>query len=258
MLEINTSQPYYFQMKALLFAAGLGTRLKPLTDHMPKALVPVGGHPLLQLAIDRLARCGAERVVVNVHHFAAQIMDYVASHHWDCEVVLSDESQALLDTGGGLKKALPLLTGDDRPVLLHNVDILSNVDLLDFYQRNQNNAVTLLVSQRKTQRYLLFNDERELVGWTNLQTGEVRSPYSNLDVTACHRYAFSGIHLVSPTVYPLLSTYPDKFPIMDFYLQNCDKIKIIADVDPHLQLLDVGKQDTLAAAESFAQAHGLI
>lgn len=245
-------------MKALLFAAGLGTRLKPLTDHMPKALVPVGGHPLLQLAIDRLARSGADRVVVNVHHFASQIVDYVASHSWNCEVVLSDESQALLDTGGGLKKALPLLSGDDRPVLLHNVDILSNVDLQDFYQRNQSHAVTLLVSQRNTQRYLLFNDNRELVGWTNLQTGEVRSPYPDLDVAACHRYAFSGIHLVSPAVFPLLSTYPDKFPIMDFYLQNCDKIKIIGDVAPHLQLLDVGKQDTLAAAEVFAQAQGLI
>ena len=180
-------------MKAMLFAAGMGTRLKPLTDHMPKALVEVGGRPLLDIVVRRLVDAGATEVVVNVHHFADQIKSYVASHDWGIDVHLSDETEALLDTGGGLRKALPLFhEGGDAPVLLHNVDILSNADLRGFYERSRHADVTLMVSSRDTQRYLLFDDEGRLRGWTNIATGEVRSPYSNLDVANLHRYAFSG------------------------------------------------------------------
>ena len=238
-------------MKAMIFAAGMGTRLKPLTDTKPKALVKVGDQPLLARTIDTLIESGADEIVVNVHHFASQIISYLDEHSIACPVKISDESSELLDTGGGLKRALSLFSEQETPVLIHNVDILSNADLRDFYSRNKNNDATLLVSNRETSRYLLFDQDDFLVGWTNIRTGEVRSPYSDLDVASCKRYAFSGIHLFSPKLSTWMDVFPEKFPIMDFYLNVCDKVKIKADFRPNLRLLDVGKQDTLLAAESF-------
>lgn len=238
----------------MLFAAGLGTRLRPLTDTMPKALVPVGGRPLLDITISRLTEAGATEIVVNVHHFSHQIIDYVATHSFDAAVTISDERDQLLDTGGGLKKALPLFSKEsDAPILIHNVDILSNADLAAFYHDNQDVDVALMVSQRNTQRYLLFDDTMRLVGWTNIATGEVRSPYPDLDVSRCHKYAFSGIHLVHPSIADTMEDWPERFPIMDFYLRNCDKLHIRGVLNESLRLLDVGKQDTLTAAEEFLQ-----
>ena len=169
-------------MRAMLFAAGLGTRLRPLTDHMPKALVPVSGRPLLDITIERLKMAGATDIVVNVHHFSSQIIDHLAQHDYGVRIRVSDETAELLDTGGGLKKALPLFEGD-APVLLHNVDILSNAELRAFCRENAQNDVTLLVSPRQTQRYLLFDAAMRLVGWTNIATGEVKEltlPKSNV------------------------------------------------------------------------------
>ncbi len=238
-------------MKAMLFAAGMGTRLKPLTDRMPKALVPVAGRPLLDITLSRLVEAGATEAVVNVHHFSGQIVDYLQKHSWGIPVHVSDETEALLDTGGGLRKALPLFSENESPVLLHNVDILSNADLGAFYQRSLPFDAALMVSERKTQRYLLFNDDGRLCGWTNIATGEVRSPYPDLDVTKMNRFAFSGIHCFSPRLQKQMEGCPAKFPIMDFYLSVCDKVDIRADVQPSLKLLDVGKQDTLREAEAF-------
>ena len=240
-------------MRALLFAAGLGTRLRPLTDTMPKALVPVNGRPLLDITIQNLREAGIDDIVVNIHHFSQQIINHIALSDYGISVRVSDETTQLLDTGGGLKKALNLLEGDD-PILLHNVDILSNAPLRRFCTENAGNDVTLLVSHRDTQRYLLFDDTMQLVGWTNTTTGEVRSPYPDLIVNNCQKLAFAGIHLVRPGILrPLLAAYPERFPIMDFYLQNCHKIHIKGVEYDHLQLLDVGKQQTLAAAETFLQ-----
>lgn len=241
--------------QAMIFAAGLGTRLKPITDTTPKALVRVGGRPLIEHVICRLKEAGIERIVVNVHHFASQVVDYLRlNDNFGMDILISDESDMLLDTGGGIKKAAPLFY-PDSPVLIHNVDILSNVDLAVFYAGHADNDATLLVSERKTKRYLLFDDGMRLVGWTNIETGEVKTPYSGLDVKACRMYAFSGIHVFSPRLFPLMDSFPDKFGIIDFYLKVCSKANVRGVVKPDLRLLDVGKLDTLAEAERFISAN---
>lgn len=235
----------------MIFAAGLGTRLKPITDTMPKALVRVGGKPLIEHVVGKLKAAGAGRIVVNVHHFASQVVGFLADNgNFGVDISISDESAQLLDTGGGIKKAAHLFTAD-APILIHNVDILSNVDLGWLYGCHANNDATLLVSERKTKRYLLFNDDMRLVGWTNIETGEVKSPYVGLDVSACKKFAFSGIHVFSPRLFPLMEAFPDKFGIIDFYLKTCDKAVVKACVKQDLRLLDVGKLDTLAEAERF-------
>lgn len=241
-------------MRALLFAAGLGTRLRPLTDTMPKAMVPVLGQPLLHHTLTRLIKAGATEVVVNVHHFGQQIIDYLNNHDYPIRIVVSDEREQLLDTGGGLRRALPLFSPTDEPVLLHNVDILSNADLPTFVQQHQDCDIQLLISQRSTQRYLLFDDDMRLVGWTNVATGEVRSPYPDLQPDRYRKLAFAGIHTVSPRIARLMDSYPDKFPIMQFYLEQCAQLHIQGSVLPELQLLDVGKLDTIAVAEDYLRS----
>ncbi len=240
-------------MQAMIFAAGLGTRLKPLTDHMPKALVSVGGQPLLERVVLQLKDAGFTRIVVNVHHFSHQIIDYLhENNNFGMDIRISDETDHLLETGGGIKKAWPLFTPTE-PILIHNVDILSNVDLKKFYQMETKDmpAARLLVSDRKTKRYLLFDDTMRLVGWTNIETGEVKSPYKDLDPKKYKMYAFSGIHMVAPALFPLMDDEPEKFPIMDFYLKHCDKVRIEGYVKNDLLLMDVGKQETLREAEQF-------
>ena len=272
----------------MIFAAGLGTRLKPLTDTMPKALVRVGGEPLIKRVILNLAAAGVERIVVNVHHFAEQIIDYLKDNdNFGLDIRISDETAGLLETGGGIKKAAPLFDPAD-PILIHNVDILSNVDLREFYQiasqsekgkvkseesecgsekgkveneegRGKNEEsnccdavdAVLLVSWRKTKRYLLFNDDMKLVGWTNIETGEVRSPYPDLDPKECRMYAFAGIHALSPRLLKMMDEFPDRFGIIDFYLKACATHNIKGYVKDDLKLMDIGKLDTLAQAEEF-------
>lgn len=240
-------------MQAMIFAAGLGTRLKPLTDTMPKALVKIGGEPLLKRVILRLRAAGFTRVVVNVHHFADMIIDYLsANNNFGLDIRISDERNGLLDTGGGIKKALPFFDSS-QPVLIHNVDILSNVDLRDFYESHQDYDATLLVSSRDTKRYLLFeqNESRLLLGWTNIETNEIKTPLASLNINDCSRFAFSGIHLLSPRLFDAFSGMPDKFGIIDFYLKCCDRYRIQGYVKADLRLMDVGKIDTLDQAETF-------
>lgn len=236
-------------MNALIFAAGLGTRLKPLTDTMPKAMVPVNGKPLVQILIERLKGIGVTDIVINVHHFAQQIIDFIcANHSFGINIQFSDETDMLLETGGGLKKAARLFP-NDQPILVHNVDILSNADLLSLY--NHAETTTLLVSDRKTQRYLLFDDTDRLVGWTNIATGEFKSPYPDIKERPARGLAFSGIQVFHPSLLPLMDSWQGKFSIIDFYLSICDRVDIRCHFDPQLQLLDVGKLDTIAKAEAF-------
>lgn len=239
----------------MIFAAGLGTRLKPLTDTRPKALVEVAGRPLLEHTIMRLRDAGAGRVVVNVHHFAEQIKSYLhANGNFGMDIRVSDETEQLLDTGGGIKKAVPLFDTNE-PILIHNVDILSNVDLRRFYEEGRDADAALLVSRRKTKRYLLFSQDEGkcLKGWINIETGEQKGPYAPIDTQSCDMYAFSGIHLFSPALFPIINKMPDKFGIMDFYLKHCADHCIRGYVKNDLQLMDVGKLDTLHDADEFAK-----
>ncbi len=251
-------------MQAMIFAAGKGTRLKPLTDLLPTALVPVADKPLIQRVMDALAGAGAEQVVVNVHHHAGQIRNFLtlAAPSYPFCIDISDETEGLLETGGGIRTARHLFRSATEPVLIHNVDILSNVDLKDFYVQSKGNDATLLVSERDTQRYLLFSGDMRLVGWTNVATGEVRSPYPDIAALdgdkeavarrfAGRRFAFSGIHTFSPSLFPLMEGWGNRFPIMDFYLRHCAEADIRGVVKRDLRLLDVGKMDTLATAEDF-------
>lgn len=226
--------------QAMIFAAGLGTRLKPLTDTMPKALVRVGGQPLLWHVVQKLKSSGYDHIVVNVHHFADQIVDYLkANNHFGIDIQISDESAGLLETGGGIKKALPLFDAES-PILIHNVDILSN---LDFATMDLTESV-LFVSERKTKRYLQFDDNMRLVGWKNIETGEVKGREGR-------SLAFSGIHIIGPSMYPLFADWPERFPIMDFYLKACSDYIIRGIEVKDLKLMDVGKLDTLEQAETF-------
>ena len=240
--------------RVMIFAAGLGTRLKPLTDTMPKALVPVGGKPLLQHLLEKVKAAGFRDAVINVHHFADMIEEWCQQHPMEMNIWFSDEREQLLETGGGIKHAAPLLSDATDGFLIHNVDILSNVDLQAFVQAAQGHAATLLVSERQTQRYLLFDDDMRLVGWTNIATGEVRSPYPNLDPSRYQRLAFAGIHYMRPDLFRYFDECPDRFSIIDFYLRVCHREPIYGYLQQDLRLMDVGKIDTLNEADQFASS----
>ena len=238
------------EIQAFIFAAGLGTRLRPITDTMPKALVPIAGRPLIEHVIECLQSQGINDFIVNVHHLAEQVEDYLAERTDFGSLEISDERDLLRETGGAIKHAESLFNGN--PFLVHNVDIISNVDIQNLLSLHKPTSLaTLLVSERKTQRYLLFNDDMRLVGWTNVSTGEVRSSHKNLDVTKCQKYAFSGIHVIEPRICNLMKDYPDKFSIIDFYLDVLSEQEIYGVVQENLRMIDVGKLNSLDDAETL-------
>ena len=241
-------------MKAFIFAAGLGTRLKPLTDHMPKALVPVGGRPLIWHVIRKLQKAGVDEFIINVHHYAEMISDYLElEDFFGARIELSVEEDMPLETGGGLRKAAELLQGSGS-FFAHNVDIISNADLAAMAASERPDALaTLLVSQRNTQRYLLFNQDMRLVGWTNVATGEVRSPFKDLRVEDCSKYAFAGIHYISEKILPLLQEMPERFSIMDFYLKMAAEFPIYGFAPEGLEIVDAGKPETLERASQMIE-----
>ena len=242
-------------MKAMIFCAGLGTRLKPLTDTMPKALVPLAGKPLLQWQVEKLRDAGITDIIVNVHHFPDMIIDTVRQNDgWGCNITISDERDQLLDTGGGLRKAQEwLIANSQEPtaILACNVDILSNIDLralVSSYTSSSSPTSLLVVSQRETQRYLCFDEHDRLCGWTNSKTGELKGKDGR-------HLAFSGMQILSPEVLSLLPQIPqDKFSLIDFYLSAMNQVSLKAFIPTDYRMMDVGKIDQIEEAEAFAQS----
>ncbi|WP_319589774.1 nucleotidyltransferase family protein [uncultured Draconibacterium sp.] len=237
-------------MQAMIFAAGLGTRLKDETADKPKALVDVGGKPLLQRAIEKLSAEGVSKIVVNVHHFAPLVIDFIKSKNWGVPVLISDESDKLLETGGGLKFASHLFSPNE-PILIYNVDILSSINLHDiFAQHTKTKAIaTLVVRQRKTQRYFKFDSEHNLVGWINKKTGETKiSRPENFQEAA--EMAFSGIHIVDPEIFDFMPD-EDRFSIVQVYLELAKTKNIKGYFDSSELWMDVGKPAQLEKARNI-------
>lgn len=258
----------------MIFAAGLGTRLRPLTNDRPKALVEVAGRTLLEHNILKLRDAGFSHIVVNVHHFADQVISFLDAHqNFGLDIQVSDERNLLLDTGGGLRKALPLF-GNSDPVLIHNVDIVSEADLRAVYSRHTADA-TLLVNERKTSRYLLFDEQMLLGGWTNVNSGEVKGLFTSAEVAALtsaqaepssrclhsaytqpsrclHKMcAFSGIHVVSAGMLRALTEFniAEAFPIMDFYIGCCQQMHFQGiELPQTCRWVDCGKVESLEKA----------
>jgi mannose-1-phosphate guanylyltransferase len=202
-------------MRAMVLAAGMGTRLRPLTDTRPKALVEVGARTLLEITLSRLRAFGVRDVIINVHHFGEMIVDYLQANGCFCMHVEISREEVLLDTGGGLKKAAWFFTDGTEPFLLHNVDVLSNIDLSAMVQAHVRAGAlaTLAVKQRETSRYLLFDEQGQLCGRRHGEKTElVRKP------ATIKSSAFCGIHIISPRMLPML-TEVGAFSIIDAYLR---------------------------------------
>jgi len=236
-------------MKALVFAAGLGTRLRPLTDTVPKALVPVGGVPMLERVVRKIAAAGLGPVVVNAHYLASQIEDFVSKTDLGVPVSVSlEDGPQPLETGGGIRRAASLL-GLGR-FLVHNADILSDIDLGWLASKDDPRCLaTLCLVDGPADRMLLFDDTMRLVGWTNVRTGEVKSPYPGLNPASCRKFSFCGIHIISDEVFPLMEGWPEKFGIIDFYLSVCADHIIRGVVADNPQIVDIGSPESLAEAE---------
>lgn len=236
-------------MKAMIFAAGKGTRLKPITNTIPKALVKVNGIPMLQRVIQKLIQSGVDEIILNVHHFADQIIEFLKENdHFGIRIEISHEKDELLDTGGGLKKASWFFK-DNKPFILHNVDILSDIDLakmLEYHQQKKALA-TLAVRERKSSRYFLFNHDNQLCGWQNVKTGEIINHYPS---NTKNKFAFSGIHIINPEIFnywPRLT----KFSIVKTYLNLSQNHPIVAFRHNQDYWFDIGKPDNLKEANSF-------
>ena len=243
-------------MKAMILAAGLGTRLRPWTLEHPKALVPVGGIPMLERVIESLKLQGFDEIVVNIHHFGEQILDFLAEKDFGIRIDVSDERGRLLDTGGGILAAGEILfSGDEAPFLVHNVDILSNADLESLMRHHEGNGndVTLLTSDRDSSRRLIFDDGGVLRGWHNLSSDEYR-PAGFLPSASDHESAFSGIYVIGKRGWERLKEYSEKigtasFPIMDFFLSACSEGGIGEFKAKDLHLIDIGKPASLKQAD---------
>ncbi len=246
-------------MKTMILCAGLGTRLKPWTEKHPKALVPVGGIPMLKRVSGSLLEQGFDEITINVHHFADQIVKYVGNDRVLAEKVnISDESQALLDTGGGILNAEKYLGADCRPFLVHNVDILSNADLRACMQDHMDSRrhVSLLVSDRKSDRKLVFDEAMGLKGWINTKTGQTRP--DGLEISVVDRtLSFSGIYIMNPEVFQIMKEngFDGSFPIMNFFLAGIPELRIGGIAQEGLEIIDIGKPDTLHRANLKSQKY---
>jgi NDP-sugar pyrophosphorylase family protein len=233
-------------MKAMILAAGLGTRLQPFTLHSPKALAKIENLTLLEILITRLKKFGFNEIVINIHHFAEKIVAYVEKeNYFGITIHFSDEKDQLLDTGGGIVHARRFFD-EDQPFLVHNVDVLSNIDLEDMASahKKSNAIATLAVRRRDTSRYFMFDDSNQLCGWKNTKTGEqvITNPAKRL-----HDYGFSGIHMISPRIFKLIQSQ-GSFSIVAEYLRLSKEHKIIAYPHNDSVWMDLGDVHKLKSA----------
>lgn len=234
-------------MQGMIFAAGLGTRLLPITENKPKALVKVGEKTLLEIVINKMVDYGIKRIVVNVHHFAQDIISFLNSKSFGCEILVSDEREELLDTGGGVKKAWQRgLFDKNEDILIHNVDILSAIDFNALYDCHfaKQHLVTLCVQKRETQRYLLFNENNVLCGREAVNKKIFTRKYTKL-----YKYAFSGIQIISPEILDKIRL-EGKISIIDAYMELSKEYDINCFLDNGSIWMDVGKPDSLALANT--------
>ena len=244
-------------MEAIILAAGLGTRLRPLTNKCPKALVEINGQTLLEININKLIAEGAKRIVVNVHYFGDMVIEYVSRRSWDAEIVVSDERSMLLDTGAGVKRASALLSGKE-PIVVYNVDILSHFRINDMIVKHiaTGSSATLAVSCRDTRRQFLFTQDGILCGWRNRETGETLYPSENsggqvLGQQNYQEYAFSGVWIVEPSLLEQLPSADHPYPIVPELLRKTISHKIISYIHRPEDWLDVGTPEKLDKASQF-------
>lgn len=241
-------------MKAMILAAGFGTRLRPWTLEHPKALVPVGGVPMLERVILNLKQQGFNDIVVNLHHFGEQIIDFLRQRDFGVRVRISDERGELLDTGGGILKASSMLCEDNRPFLVHNVDVLSNANLRYLMNIHSSDVdATLLVSDRESSRKLVFDCDMNMVAWHDLNKDIYRPDTFESFAREYVDYAFSGIHVLSQRVFENMNRlgFEGGFSIMDYYIRVAEEHRVKGWLDKKLQLLDIGKPETLSRADEF-------
>jgi MurNAc alpha-1-phosphate uridylyltransferase len=237
------------EIKAMILAAGLGTRLKPFTEKHPKALALVNGKSLLQRNIEYLQRHSIYNIIINTHHFASQIEETVISNNsWGSVVTISHEEQ-VLETGGGLKYAAPFFESSDCFVLM-NADVLTNMPLDKMIAQHirQQPLATIATSSRSTSRYLLFDEKDILCGWQNINTGEIKMARPAENYT---QQAFSGIHIISNRLLKCLNTFEGKFSIIDVYLKNAGNNLIQAFRHDGYLFVDVGRPESITVAESL-------
>jgi len=237
-------------MKAMILAAGLGTRLKPFTDEHPKALIVINGKTLLQRNIEYLAKFGIKDVIINVHHFPEQIKKILEKNKgFGSKITISDESDAILETGGGLKKASWFFKDSKQPFVVMNVDVLTDMDLKAMISEHKNlqPVATLAVTTRHTSRYFLFDEMPNLCGWRNEKTGEQKI---SREANKFYLKAFSGIHVISPKIFSLIKM-EGKFSMVDVYLEIAKAHTITAFDHSNTKFIDVGKPKSIAKAEEL-------
>lgn len=237
-------------MRAFLLAAGLGTRLKSLTDTTPKALVQINGVTLLELIIKRLISFGFDSIIINIHHFGDQIINFLnEKNNFGVDIKISDERDHLLDTGGGLKNVSSFFN-DNKPFLVHNVDILSDLNLSELYHYHlrSNSIATLAVQNRKSSRYFLFDEDNNLCGWKNEKMNETRTTRESKGELI--KFAFSGIQIIDPKIFQFM---PEKniFSLVDLYLSIASKKQISYFDHSGSLFFDLGKKENLIQAEKF-------
>jgi NDP-sugar pyrophosphorylase family protein len=241
-------------LKALILAAGLGTRLLPLTATMPKALVKVNGVTLLEIAIRKLAAAGFNEIIVNVHHHADQVISYLEMRQYGNVIInISDETEQLLDTGGAILKAKWFLDGKE-PFLVYNVDVISDISLEAMLaaHKNRGGLATLSVMDRNTKRYFLFDNELKLAGWTDTFSGETRWSYN--PIPQVKRLAFSGIHIISPEIFNLFKE-KGRFSIIETYLDLSKTKPIYGYIQEGMTWFDLGKPEQVEMVSGYLKEH---